>query len=155
MICPECYSDDARATPLTYSESCLSQHRQYICGTCGRCICYENDSHLNLNRWHFPFKTFKQALLFLRTADDCHKKPCGIYLIQDVNGRMSYKIFPDDCSLRHYLEKNKKKKCLTTTPLFQMPFYQDYDTTEIRYLKKEEVEKYLAERSVYLRYNKS
>lgn len=37
--CPECYSDRPRATPLLNARACPENHEQYVCGTCGRCIC--------------------------------------------------------------------------------------------------------------------
>ena len=37
--CPECHSNKKRATPLQNPRDCLENHLQYICGTCGRCIC--------------------------------------------------------------------------------------------------------------------
>jgi len=33
------YSDNNRITPLLNPMECLENHIQYICGTCGRCIC--------------------------------------------------------------------------------------------------------------------
>ena len=42
-MCIECYSDNNRITPLLNPPDCLKNHTQYICGTCGRCICIEND----------------------------------------------------------------------------------------------------------------
>ena len=40
-MCEECYVDESRATPLLNPRDCLENHTQYICGTCGRCICIE------------------------------------------------------------------------------------------------------------------
>lgn len=42
-MCQECYSRENRITPLLNPLECLENHRQYICGTCGRCICIEAD----------------------------------------------------------------------------------------------------------------
>ena len=42
-MCEECYSDENRITPLLNPLDCLENHTQYICGTCGRCICIEHD----------------------------------------------------------------------------------------------------------------
>ena len=42
-MCEECYSDKSRVTPLLNPVECLKNHTQYICGSCGRCICIEND----------------------------------------------------------------------------------------------------------------
>ena len=42
-MCRECYVDENRITPLLNPVDCLKNHTQYICGTCGRCICIEHD----------------------------------------------------------------------------------------------------------------
>lgn len=85
--CPECYCHDPRATLLLNKEACLMEHTQYICGTCGRCICIEADSKRNLQRWNFPFKSLAIAQLYLRTADFTQQKSCGIYEILAASGR--------------------------------------------------------------------
>lgn len=41
-MCEECYADENRITPLLNPLDCLEHHTQYICGTCGRCICIEH-----------------------------------------------------------------------------------------------------------------
>ena len=92
-MCQECYSRESRRTPLLNPLDCLQHHRQYICGTCGRCICIEKDPKRGLQRWHFPFKSLEISKLYLRTADYTMKKPCGIYEIENSKGRLSYKIF--------------------------------------------------------------
>ena len=90
---------------------CLENHTQYICGTCGRCICIEHDPKRGLQRWNFPFKSLEIAKLYLRTADYSTKKSCGIYELKSENGRLSYKIFADSEDLLLYLKKNKGKTC--------------------------------------------
>ena len=107
--CIECYSVDNRITPLLKPLECLENHTQYICGTCGRCICIEHDPVRGLQRWNFPFKSVEIAKLYLRTADFTNKKPCGIYEIKSETGRISYKIFEDNKALEFYLKKNKDK----------------------------------------------
>ena len=106
-MCEECYSDKNRVTPLLKPVECLKNHTQYICGSCGRCICIERDSIRGLQRWNFPFKTLDIAKLYLRTADFTLKKPCGIYGIESSNGRLSYKIFADNNELQLFLKKIK------------------------------------------------
>ena len=49
-MCEECYSDENRITPLLNPLDCLENHTQYICGTCGRCICIEHDLNLFLKK---------------------------------------------------------------------------------------------------------
>lgn len=56
-MCIECYIDESRITPLLNPIECLQNHTQYICGTCGRCICIEHDPKRGLQRWNFPFTT--------------------------------------------------------------------------------------------------
>ena len=110
-MCKECYVNQSRMTPLLNPIDCLENHTQYICGTCGRCICIEHDKKRGLQRWNFPFKSLEIAKLYLRTADYTTKKPCGIYEIKSENGRLSYKIFEDEESLKIYLKRNKGKTC--------------------------------------------
>lgn len=146
MICPECGSGDSRATPLIDPEYCLKNHTQYICGSCGRCICIECDPKRGLRRWNFPFKTLEIAKLYLRTADHCMKKCCGIYEIKS-GGRVSYKIFPGADELSDYLKKNKGKVCEGLSPVFTFGEYREFEGTQVRRLTGTEAEKYLSEKS--------
>lgn len=142
----ECYVDQNRITPLLNPIECLKNHVQYICGTCGRCICIDHDPVRDLQRWNFPFKSLEIAKLYLRTADYTMKKSCGIYEIKSENGRFSYKIFEDGESLKTYLKRNKEKTCETMKPVFIVDEYREYENTEVRKLTPEEVEKYMSER---------
>lgn len=65
-MCMECYIDENRITPLLNPLDCLANHTQYICGTCGRCICIEHDPKRGLQRWNFPFKSLEIAKLYLK-----------------------------------------------------------------------------------------
>ena len=143
--CIECYSRKKRITPLLKPRECLENHLQYICGTCGRCICINKTGKSGLQRWNFPFKTLDIAKLYLRTADVTTKTNCGIYEIKSANGRKSYKIFSDKAGLQEYLKGNKDKTCDTMTPVFQRPVYMEFEHSEIRRLNKQEVENYLQE----------
>ena len=125
---------------------CLENHTRYICGTCGRCICIEHDKKRGLQRWNFPSKSLEIAKLYLRTADYTMKKSCGIYEIKSENGRLSYKIFEDEESLKIYLKRNKGKTCETMKPAFIVDEYREYKNTEVRKLTHEEVERYMSER---------
>ena len=84
-MCKECYCEENRRTPLLNPLECLKNHTQYICGTCGRCICIEHDPNKGLQRWNFPFKSLEIAKLYLRTADYTVKKACGIYEIENTH----------------------------------------------------------------------
>ena len=145
-MCKECYVNQSRMTPLLNPIDCLENHTQYICGTCGRCICIEHDKKRGLQRWNFPFKSLEIAKLYLRTADYTMKKSCGIYEIKSENGRFSYKIFEDGESLKTYLKRNKEKTCETMKPVFIVDEYREYENTEVRKLTPEEVERYMSER---------
>lgn len=58
-MCMECYVDENRTTPLLNPIDCLEKHTQYICGTCGRCICIEHDPKRGLQRWNFRLSRWK------------------------------------------------------------------------------------------------
>lgn len=145
-MCKECYVDQSRVTPLLNPLECLKNHTQYICGTCGRCICIEYDPNRGLQRWNFPFKSLEIAKLYLRTADYTEKKPCGIYELKSENGRISYKIFASNEDLKSYLKKNKGKTCEKMASVFSVEGYQEFSNTQVRKLTAEEVETYMKER---------
>ena len=145
-MCMECYVDKNRITPLLNPVYCLKNHTQYICGTCGRCICIEHDPKRGLQWWNFPFKSLEIAKLYLRTADYSMKKPCGIYELKNENGRLSYKIFADSEDLLLYLKKNKGKTCKDMKPIFVIKEYREYVNTQIRKLTSDEIQKYMSER---------
>lgn len=145
-MCMECYADESRITPLLNPVDCLENHTQYICGTCGRCICIEHDPKHGLQRWNFPFKSLEIAKLYLRTADYSMKKPCGIYELENENGRRSYKIFADSEDLLSYLKKNKGKICKSRKPVFMVEEYKEYANTQIRKLTPDEIQAYMSER---------
>ncbi|MBU5440124.1 hypothetical protein KQI42_19205 [Tissierella sp. MSJ-40] len=145
MECIECYSEENRITPLLEPRNCLENHKQYICGTCGRCICIDKDEKRNVQRWNFPFKSLEIAKLYLRTADFSMKKPCGVYEITNSKGRKSYKIFADVADLKTYLDKNKDKSCEFMQPVYMKDKYQDFSYTKVKFLDKEEIEQYISE----------
>ena len=144
-MCQECYIENDRATPMLNPRDCLRNHTQYICGTCGRCICIEKDPHRSLQRWNFPFKSLDIAKNYLRAADYTMKKACGIYEIMNEQGRKSYKIMASDEDLVQYLSKHKHQHVEQLTPLFTVGVYQSFPNTEIRKLRDDEVEQYLLE----------
>lgn len=144
-MCVECYTNRKRATPLLKPIDCLNNHTQYICGTCGRCICIEHDSKRGLQRWNFPFKSLEIAKLYLRAADYTMKKSCGIYEIKAINSKVSYKIFASTIHLQSFLQKNKDKICETMAPVFIMGEYMEYPNTQVRKLTADEIVKYMAE----------
>lgn len=145
-MCEECYSDESRITPLLKAADCLQNHTQYICGTCGRCICIEYDSKRGLQRWNFPFQNLEKAKLYLRTADYTLKVACGIYEIKSKNGRTSYKIFKDNCDLNIYLNKNGDKTCEQMEPVFSINRYREFPDTQKRRLTEDEINQYMLER---------
>ncbi|MBO5030669.1 MAG: hypothetical protein J6D08_02085 [Lachnospiraceae bacterium] len=147
-MCKECYADDNdnRITPLYSALDCLRNHTQYICGTCGRCICIEHRSHRDLQRWQFPFKSLENAKLYLRTADYTMKKSCGVYELKNNKGRISYKIFAEPKDLHTFLQNNKDKSCTRETPVFMMKEYQEFPNTQVRKVTIDEIEQYMSER---------
>lgn len=145
-MCKECYVDNNRITPLLKPLECLKNHTQYICGTCGRCICIEKEPKRGLQRWNFPFKSLEIAKFYLRTADYTMKKSCGIYEIKNNKGRVSYKIFVSNEELEFYLKKNKDKLCDKISPVFYVKEYIEYPNTKVRKLTSNEIEKYISER---------
>lgn len=144
-VCKECYSTMRRVTPLVKSQECLENHRQYICGTCGRCICINKTKNGGLQRWNFPFKSLEIAKLYLRTADVTTKTNCGIYEIISSNKRTSYKIFQDNKELQEYLKKNMEKNCVPMAPIYRCPVYKENPYSEIRKLSHDEVQQYIKE----------
>lgn len=142
-MCQECYIDDSRVTPLIKPNDCLINHTQYICGTCGRCICIERDQIRKVQRWNFPFKSLEIAKMYLRTADYTMKKACTIYKIENTKGRIFYKIFADSKDVERYLKKNNDK---ILVPMFSVGKYKEYPNTQIRKLTNDEVMKYMLER---------
>lgn len=145
-MCEECYVDEFRRTPLLKPDDCLSQHTQYICGTCGRCICIERDPLRGLQRWNFPFRSLDMARLYLRTADYTVKKACGIYEITHRNNRISYKIFADQSSLQTYIKRNPNTLCKGMCPVFTIGEYKEFPHTRIKRLTDEERHIYLSQR---------
>ena len=144
-MCTECYADEDRVTPLLNPEECLKNHTQYICGTCGRCICIDRTKN-RLQRWNFPFKSPAIAKLYVRTADYTMKKSCGIYEIKSASGRIFYKIFSDEAGLQTYLQNNKDKTCSGTKPLFSQSRYREFPNTQVRRLSDDEALRYMSER---------
>lgn len=145
-VCEECYSSRNRVTPLLNPLDCLQNHTQYVCGTCGRCICIEHDEKRGLQRWNFPFKTSEIAKLYLRTADYTMKKACGIYSVKTSKGRVSYKIFGGIEDLQLFLKKNKDKACDKMAPVFEMEEYREFPHAQVRRLSTAEIARYLSER---------
>lgn len=145
VICKECYSERNRATPLLNAAECLKNHTQYICGSCGRCICIEHTER-GLQRWNFPFRTLEIAKLYLRTADYTVKNCCGVYEIKNTKSKISYKILSGKDDLLLYLKKNPDKSCKEEKPVFSVKEYSEFPNTEVRKLTALEAEKYLSER---------
>lgn len=50
MECLECYSEDNTKRPRMGDLDCLENHEQYICGSCGRCICIDEHPDRKLRR---------------------------------------------------------------------------------------------------------
>ena len=139
--CEECYSNNNRITPLLNKKQCLEKHVQYICGNCGRAICF-SENNRGLMRWNFPFKSLEIAKLYLRTAEYYCKTNCEIYQLIK-NNRIFYKIFIDKSYLDHYLNKNKEIIINSKLPIFKNNEFKIYENTKIKKLDKKEIQEYL------------
>ena len=144
-MCPECYSEKKRVTPIYHPLECLSKHTQYICGSCHRCICIQKDKKRNLYRWNFPFKSLQDARYYLRTAEYTLKEACAIYEIKLDKQRSYFKIFRNKSDVVAYLKKNKDKKC-NKIPVFKNDSYREFPDTQVRKLSLEEIKFYMLER---------
>ena len=144
-MCEECYVNESRITPFLNPRECLENHMQYVCATCGRCICI-GKTEKGLQRWNFPFQSSEIAKLYLRTADYTIKKCCGIYEIKSAKGRTFYKIFADENDLRSYLKANKDKTCPAGAPAFSQSEYREFPNTKAKKLTAAEVKTYLNEK---------
>jgi hypothetical protein len=145
MACPECYSSEPRVTPILDPENCLMNHEQYICSTCGRCICAEADSQ-NKYRIKYPFKSLEIAKLYLRAAEAIYQGPCEIYEVEYSNGRTLYKIFQNRDDMIAYLKRNPMQSSSNDGPLYRTPSYRPHEKIQVRKLNTSEIAKYLEEK---------
>jgi hypothetical protein len=144
-ICPECYSNKSRVTPIIKPEHCLKNHRQYICKTCGRCICAEIDNN-GRYRAAFPFKSLEIAKYYLRAAEVINKSKCEIYELINSKKRVFYKIFKNIKTANEYLNKNQGIKFNKPYAVYKSNNFKDFDESQYRMLSDEEVKKYLNEK---------
>ncbi|MDR2886919.1 MAG: hypothetical protein LBV26_02785 [Bacteroidales bacterium] len=145
MKCKECYSENQRITPLNGARKCLENHRQYICATCGRTVCIDLGGERKA-RCFFPFSTKEMAVLYLKCAEIITGSGCGIYELIYTRGDRRYKIFASENELCRFLEKNRDIRCENRTPVYKTEEITKISPEQIRYLTKEEVEKYLSEK---------
>jgi hypothetical protein len=145
-MCLECYSEFSRITPLIEPEDCLRSHRQYVCRTCGRCIC--------ANRGLYPFKALEIATLYLRPVEAIKGVPCGVYELdayypkktKGKKTRKNYKIFADSGELEAYLKKNPTKSAASKEPTFSAEYYTPVSEADLRALTQAEVATYMQEK---------
>lgn len=145
MACPECYSDDPRVTPILDPEKCLKTHRQYICSTCGRCICAEVDDH-NKFRARFPFKTLEIAKLYMRAAEAIYGGSCEIYEIEYKNGRIFFRIFENRKNFKEHLDRNPDQNCKSMSPLYKSKGFKPPSLNQMRMLSSKEIASYLEDK---------
>jgi hypothetical protein len=145
MACPECYSDEPRVTPIINPESCLTDHLQYVCSMCGRCVCVDLDTQ-NKYRINFPFKSVEIAKLYLRSAEVIHNGPCEIYGIELANGTKLVKIYRDRQEMEADIKRNPMQSCPNPVPVFESKAYKPHKTAQVRHLTTEEVKRYLKEK---------
>lgn len=145
MICPECYSENSRITPLLDPEHCLQNHMQYVCSTCGRHVCIDVKGEMRA-RCFMPFSSLATAKLYLKCAEILSNSLCGIYEIQDKkSGRKSYKIYSKKEELVKYLKSNPGKICSKLEPLYVSEKYVPVKDEQIKRLNENEVQIYLEE----------
>lgn len=149
QVCEECYGEDPRETPYEEEVKCLQEHTQYICGTCGRCICLERDTR-GLQKWNYPVKTLPQAKSLLRTADYSEQTNCGVYEVTSIAGRIFFRIFVDDHGFEEYLRFNPVRRSTKVRAVFRRQGFRNYPHTQIRKLTPAEVERYLKEKEAEL-----
>jgi hypothetical protein len=145
-ICSECYSDNPRITPLNGAKKCLENHRQYICSTCGRIVCIDLGGERKA-RCFFPFKTKEMAILYLKCAEIITNFCCGIYELVYKRGDKRYKIFKTEDELNKFIEKHTNMKCENKKPIYKNKKFTPVSENQIKYLTKDEVEKYITERN--------
>jgi hypothetical protein len=145
MACPECYSDEPRVTPILDPESCLTNHLQYVCSTCGRCVCVDIDTQ-NKYRINFPFKSVEIAKLYLRSAEVIYSGPCEIYEIEMANGTRLVKIFKDKEEMEADMKRNPMQSCPNPVPVFKTKAYKPHKADQVKNLSSEEVKQYLKEK---------
>ena len=143
--CPECYSDDPRATPLRGPEHCLSNHTQYVCATCGRCIC-AGVRKGGKARWKFPFKSADIAQIYIRAAEAITSRSCAIYEFESSNVRRFAKIFASDEDRNAYCQRNPDKHLVSEEPAFVTPNDQLPQVDQRRRLTNQKVSRYLEEK---------
>jgi hypothetical protein len=145
MKCKECYSDNPRITPVRDPEYCLSNHLQYICSKCGRCICIGLKGEKKA-RCLMPFGSFDTAMFYLKAAEIMNDGVCGIYELIYSRGDKRYRIFETKDDLIEFLKRNPQIKCEKYQPIYISKKHYPVSEKQIRHLKKQEVEKYLNER---------
>lgn len=145
MACPECYSDEPRVTPILDPEGCLTNHLQYVCSTCGRCVCVDIDTR-NTYRVNMPFKSLDIARLYLRSAEVIHGGPCEIYEIEMANGTKLVRIYRDREEMEADTERNPMQSCPNPVPLLETSTFKPHTAAQVRNLTAEEVKRYLKEK---------
>ncbi len=144
MRCIECYGDNARSTPINGVRDCLTKHRQYQCSKCGRFTCIDLKGEKRA-RCFFPFNSLETAVLYLKVAEIINKDLCGIYELTYKRGDARYKIFRTHTEFEHFLKTHPEIKCDKKEPVYISQNYQEIDKSQIKYLNKKEVEKYMTE----------
>jgi len=146
-MCPECYSDNPRITPLLDPEYCLRNHVQYICSNCGRMICIDCAGKRRA-RCFMPFKSPDIAILYLRAAEVLSKSICSIFeIINSKSKRTYYKIYENNDELLKYIRKNAGLNCNINKPVVKSKTYKQPKSNQIKKLDNSEVLKYLKERN--------
>ncbi|MCR5289065.1 MAG: hypothetical protein K6E51_03640 [Treponema sp.] len=131
-ICPECYSEYSRISPLYNAEYCLKNHKQYICRTCGRVICIDENTEVSI---HAKFTSENVARYLLRGAESYYKEECAVFKHND-NGKFYFYIRPI------YGTLSKKRPAHFIPESYRQPVKK-----QTGYLSKEQCEQYLLEQN--------
>ena len=145
MKCKECYSENPRITPLKGAEDCLKNHLQYICSTCGRCICI-GPKGAKKARCLMPFNSLELAKLYIKAAEIMNNDICGIYELIYRRGEKRYRIFKSHEELKKQLKINNNIRCENFKPVYISEKHIPVSDIQIRHLHSNEVKKYLDER---------
>ncbi|HNX58220.1 MAG TPA: hypothetical protein PKK43_03915 [Spirochaetota bacterium] len=142
-VCPECYADNPRSTPLRGAAACLSEHRQYICSTCGRMICADGRGERRA-RCFMPFGSVEEARLYLRSAEVISEGPCAIWEFVYPNGDHRFRIFAAIDERDAFLSSNRKVRSVSDDPVAKTDEYRSFPGSQLRYVTKVEAGEYLS-----------
>jgi hypothetical protein len=145
MKCTECYTDKPRITPILEPELCLRNDLQYICSSCGRCMCVDTKRTTGA-RCLQPFSSMEMAMLYLRSTEVIKEAACGIYEIMNPNtNKKSFIILAGQKDLSEFLSKNPGRFCKNNEPKYRTAKYTPPKKDQVRKLSEAEIQQYLVD----------